>query len=50
MGWVFSDMNYFKFMKLKKRRKVKIGLSAIDKIYVVSALHNARASSFGTLT
>ena len=37
-------------MKLKKRKKVEIGLSAIDKIYFVSGLHNARASSFGTLT
>jgi len=35
--WLFGDIaNYFKFMDFKK--KLKIGLSSVGKLYVVSAL------------
>ena len=35
--WVFGDvLNYFKFVDFKKN--LKIGLSAVGKIYTVSAL------------
>ena len=48
--WIFGDIiNYFKFLDFKKN--LKIGLSAVGKMYNVAAiLHNARAILHGTLT
>ena len=48
--WIFGDIiNYFKFMHLKK--KLKIGLSAVGKMYLVCGLlRNARASLYKTAT
>ena len=41
--WIFGDIiNYFKFLDFKK--DLKIGLSAVGKMYIVCGLlHNARA-------
>ena len=48
--WIFRDIiNYFKFTDLKK--KLKIGLSAVGKRYLVCGLlHNARTSLCKTAT
>ena len=48
--WVFADIkNYFAFLDFKK--KLKIGLSAIGKMYSACALlHNARTCLYGNLT
>lgn len=48
--WIFGDIvNYFKFLDFKKN--LKIGLSAVAKMYVTCALfHNARACLHGTIT
>ena len=48
--WVFGDiLNYFKFLDFKKN--LKIGLSAVSKMYIVCALlHNARCCLYGSLT
>ena len=48
--WIFGDIiNYFKFMEFFK--KLKIGLSAVGKMYLVCGLlHNARASLYKTAT
>ena len=48
--WIFGDIiNYFKFLDFKKN--LKIGLSAVGKIYIVCALlHNARNCFHGSLT
>ena len=48
--WIFGDIiNYFKFMDLKK--KLKIGLSAVGKMYLICGLlHNAWASLYKTVT
>ena len=48
--WVFGDIvNYFKFTDFKK--DLKIGLSAVGKFYVVSALfHNAMTCLYGNNT
>ena len=50
VGWVFADIkNYFAFLDFKK--KLKIGLSAIGKMYSACALlHNARTCLYGNLT
>ena len=41
--WIFGDIvNFFKFLDFKKN--LKIGLSSVGKMYIVSALlHNARS-------
>ena len=41
--WIFGDIvNFFKFLDFKKN--LKIGLSPVGKMYIVSALlHNARS-------
>ena len=46
--WIFGDIiNYFKFMDLKE--KLKIGLSAVGKMYLVCGLlHSAQASLYKT--
>ena len=48
--WVFADIkNYFAFLDFKK--KLKIGLSAIGKMYSACALlHNAQTCLYGNLT
>lgn len=48
--WIFGDVaNYFKFLDFKK--DLKIGLSAVGKMYLVCALlHNARVSLYGSTT
>jgi len=48
--WIFGDIiNYFKSLDFKKN--LNIILSAVGKMYVVSALlHNARAILYGTTT
>lgn len=48
--WVFGDIiNYFKFLDFKKN--LKIGLSAVAKMYIVCALlHNARTCLYGSTT
>lgn len=49
--WLFSDIiNYFKFMDLKKNL-VKVGLSSVGKMCIVSGLlHNALTCSYGKST
>ena len=48
--WVFGDIiNYFKFLDFKKN--LKIGLSAVGKMYIICALlHNARCCLYGSET
>ena len=48
--WIFGDITtYFKFLDFKKN--LKIGLSAVGKMYVVCALmQNARSILYGSLT
>ena len=48
--WVFGDIiNYFKFLDFKKN--LKIGLSAVGKFYIVSALlRNALTCLYGNST
>lgn len=48
--WLFGDIiNYFKFMDFKKN--LKIGLSSVGKMYIVSAiLRNALTCLYGNLT
>ena len=48
--WLFSDIvNYFKFIDLKKN--LKIGLSAVGKMYIVCALlRNALTCLYGNTT
>jgi len=48
--WIFGDiLNYFKFLDFKKN--LKIGLSAVGKMYLVCALlHNARACLYQNST
>ena len=48
--WLFGDIvNFFKFIDLKK--KLKIGLSNVGKIYIVCALlQNALTCLYGNLT
>ena len=48
--WVFGDIiNYFKFLDFKKN--LKIGLSAVGKMYIICALlHNARICLYGSET
>jgi len=48
--WLFNDVtNYFKFLDLKKN--LKIGLSSVGKMYVVSALlRNALTCLYGNQT
>ena len=48
--WIFGDIiNYFKFLDFKK--DLKIGLSSVDKMYVVCALlHNAHTILYGNTT
>ena len=48
--WLFGDIvNYFKFVDFKKN--LKIGLSAVRKIYIVSAiLRNALTCLYGNTT
>ena len=48
--WIFGDIvNYFKFMDFKKN--LKIGLSQVGKMYVVSAvLRNALTCLYGNET
>lgn len=48
--WVFGDIiNYFKFLDFKKN--LKLGLSAVGKMYIVCALlHNARCCLYGSET
>ena len=48
--WIFGDIvNYFKFIDFKKN--LKIGLSAVGKLYVVSALlRNALTCLYGNGT
>lgn len=48
--WIFGDIvNYFKFLDYKKN--LKIGLSAVGKMYIVCALlHNAKPCLYGNLT
>ena len=47
--WIFGDIiNYFKFLDFKKN--LKIGLSAVGKMYIVCALlHNARCCLYGNI-
>ena len=48
--WVFGDViNYFKFVDYKK--DLKIGMSAVGKIYIVCALlRNAMTCLYGSST
>ena len=48
--WIFGDIvNFLKFLDFKKN--LKIELSPVDKMYIVSALlHNARSCFYGTIT
>ena len=48
--WVFADIvNYFAFLDFKKKHKV--GLSAVGKMYATCALlHNARTCLYGNVT
>ena len=48
--WVFGDvLNYFKFVDFKKN--LKIGMSAVGKIYIVCALlRNAMTCLYGSST
>ena len=48
--WIFGDIvNYFKFLDFKKN--LKIGLSAVGKMYVTCALmQNARSILYGSVT
>ena len=48
--WIFGDiMNYFKFMDFKKN--LKIGLSQVGKMYVLSAiLRNGLTCLYGNTT
>lgn len=48
--WLFGDIaNYFKFMDFKKN--LKIGLSSVGKLYIVSALlRNALTCLYGNQT
>ena len=48
--WLFGDIiNYFKFMDFKKN--LKIGMSCVGKMYVVSALlRNALTCLYGNQT
>ena len=48
--WIFGDIvNFFKFLDFKEN--LKIGLSPVGKMYIVSALlHNARSCFYGTIT
>ena len=48
--WIFGDIvNFFKFLDFKKN--LKIGLSPVGKMYIVSALlHNARSCFYGAIT
>ena len=48
--WIFGDIvNFCKLLDFKKN--FKIGLSPIDKMYIVSALlHNGRSCFYGTIT
>ena len=48
--WIFGDIvNYFKFMDFKK--KLKIGLSQVGKMYIVAAfLRNALTCLYGNET
>ena len=44
-----TKVNFFKFLDFKKN--LKIGLSPVGKMYIVSALlHNARSCFYGTIT
>ena len=47
--WIFGDIvNFFKFLDFKEN--LKIGLSPVGKMYIVSALlHNARSCFYGTI-
>ena len=49
--WIFGDIiNYFKFLDFKTKT-LKIGLSAVGKMYVTCALlHNARVCCYGSTT
>lgn len=48
--WIFGDItNYFKFLDFKKN--LKIGLSAVGKMYITCALlHNAHTCLYGSTT
>ena len=48
--WIVGDIvNFFKFLDFKKN--LKIGLSPVDKMYIVSVLlRNARSCFYGTIT
>ena len=48
--WIFGDIvNYFKFLDFKKN--LKIGLSAVGKMYVTCALmQNAHSILYGSVT
>ena len=47
--WIFGDVNYFKFLDFKKN--LKIGLSAVGRMYVTCALmQNARSILYGSVT
>ena len=48
--WVFNDIvNYFKFLDFRKN--LKIGLSAVGKMYIVCVLlQNARSCLYGSIT
>lgn len=48
--WLFGDIvNYFKFLDFKKN--VKLGLSSVGKMYIVSAiLQNSLTCFYGNLT
>ena len=48
--WLFNDINYFKFLDLKKKN-LKVGLSSAGKMYIVSALlRNALTCLYGNTT
>ena len=47
--WIFGDINYFKFLDFKK--KLKIGLNAVGKMFVTCVLmQNARSILYGSAT
>ena len=49
MEWLFGDIaNYFKFIDYKK--KLKIGLSSVGKMYLVCAILNALTCLYGNTT
>ena len=47
--WVFGDiLEYFSFLDFK--RNLKVGLSAVGKMYIVCEMRNAHSCTYGSTT